>query len=148
MPSFEIQSGLGRRWASATFEQINGSPGLGFCRLNFNLSLHVEPATTETPDCLLDLRADLRVGNALLGLAAVSPQMLPIKPVNYGQDRSLGLGIDLDHPRLEALEAARNGKDLQLTFMVYSQLLTGSGETSWNTSSAGFVANQSTWAQV
>ena len=148
MPSFTIPSSAGRQWATATIEQINGQPGLGFFQLTLQLTLHVDAADDQSTEQLADLCADVRIGPRMLGRLTTPPQALPIRATTWGQESSVGLSIDLDLVRLEALEAARQGSDLQLSLMVYTRLISSSGDSRWSTSTAGYLVNQGMWVQV
>ncbi|MGH7723222.1 MAG: hypothetical protein ACRENL_10410 [Candidatus Dormibacteria bacterium] len=145
----------GRRWASATIDQLSGGAGLGFYHLYLNLTLQVEaasesndPAFRNTLYTLTDLRAEIRLGNGLVGMATASPQSLPVTPVNFTLDRSIQLRMELDRSRLEAIEAARGGKDMQLAIMFYAQMTDPSGTARWETQNAGHLLTQSTWTQI
>ncbi|MGH7722094.1 MAG: hypothetical protein ACRENL_04560 [Candidatus Dormibacteria bacterium] len=155
MTSFDIRGVQGRRWAHVTIDQLSGGPGLGFYQLYLNLTLHVEaaaetndPAFRNTPYTLTDLTADLRLGSGLVGSATASPQNLPVAPVDWTQDRSVQLRMELDRLRLEAIESARGGKDMQLALMFWVQLTDPSGTVHWQQENVSHLLTQSAWVQI
>ena len=76
-------------------------------QLTLQLTLHVDAADDQSTEQLADLCADVRIGPRMLGRLTTPPQALPIRATTWGQESSVGLSIDLDLVRLEALEAAR-----------------------------------------
>jgi hypothetical protein len=150
MPSFELTGNGGRRWASFTIQHVNGGAGLGFSFLNFNLDMHLSAITgtgSAPANALLDMRADVRAGNGLLGTAVATPYNLPIRQRDYEQTSSITLTLQMDRSRLEAMETVRLGRDVQLALNVFAQTDDGAGPQ-WQTATSGHVLTQSDWGQA
>lgn len=152
--NFDIRGVQGRRWASVTISDLTGGAGLGYFQLNLNLNLHVEaasdsndPSSANTPFSLTALLAEIRLGPSLLGVATATQQSVPVIPHSFTSDPTVQLRLDLDRRRLEAIEAARDGKDMSLALMIYAQLTDSAGPPRWETQTAAYVVSQSTWVQ-
>ena len=154
--SVDITSNAGRRWGTVAVESVSGQRAVGFSRLLIGLKLPVSTRPSGSPDdvpfeTLAAMPVELMVGGpggGYVGRSEPFPAQLPIEDALYDFDRHLQLAFDLDRLRLEAIENARNGSDLTLTFNLFPALLNRIGQTRQTSQQLVYLIDQSRWLKV
>lgn len=147
-PSFNLTASTGRTWAEVSLVDVRGGNGLGFHRLSFDFKLHIDGADQTTAERLIMLFADVTVGAKPLGRATAVPYQLPIRVVAWSTASQVALEMDLERSRLEAVEAVRNGGDLQVNLMVYTTLEGPNGDTRLQSQQMSHSINQGVWVHI
>jgi hypothetical protein len=110
-----------RTWGKGTVTHVAGQRALGFYRLMLQLTINVHPLSDGIQYKLTGFSGDTTAQNRLLGSLLVTAHMFPLTAqAGWVSSQTLGLYIDLDRARLEALEEVRAGGDLQVS-MQYAQ---------------------------
>jgi hypothetical protein len=139
----------GGSFGRVTVSRVTGAPGIGFFRLGVTVDIIVEPAggSSGAPDLprLAELLAEVRIAGRPAGRFEPMPGYLPV--VSYAartNEAHIELTCDLDRARIEAIEAARGGRDLALDVWFNGRF--GDGQAFSN--QEPFVVNQGVWVDV
>lgn len=132
--------------ARARVAGIRGARGLGFFRLEVNVELNYTPRQDDP--MLFPLLGTLHVNNQELGrLSAYGCEFFQTTPQDYPDSHVLY--ADLDHPRVQALEAIRNGGSLTFEVRIGGQVFSKQyGFCSLQIATESHSLNQSSWLEV
>jgi hypothetical protein len=137
----------GDTFGTGSISRLSGEPGMGFFRLNVNIDLVIEPAGGQQEVLeLADLLATARIGARPLGaFTSTGLGYFPVRsyPARV-QRQSIVLACDLDRVRLEAIETARNGGNVQFTFSFQGRFRDGSTFSA----DEAYEVNQGVWVDV
>lgn len=75
-------------------------------------------------------------------------QQLPISPASYGISAQVTLEVDLDCWRLEAVEAVRNGGDLQLLMVMHAIVEDHASNRRVHQQGLNHTINQGVWVRI
>ena len=125
---------------------MSGSSGIGFFRLVANLEFTFTSRDDDVT--LFPLTGRLAVGNRNVGhLFSPAAELTKAAPRDYPDTKVLY--IDLDRPRIDALEAIRNGGALTLDVHVAGQVISNQhGLCSLRDASDSYQLNQTGWIDI
>ena len=148
----------GREFAKATDLRIWGGEGLGIHRLFVTFNLHLaalQPGQSAViAECDGDAVVSGRGGQErYLGRLRVVDGPVWIESTEYPRDNQLTLELELDRPRLEAVEGIRLGGDLSFTFRLrlrreWQQVEPPKSAVQVHDERLTYRANQSTWIEA
>jgi len=148
--AFMLSGPGGSTFGWAAIARVNGGRGLGFFRLGVVVDIRTEPSGTSPgapePPRLTELVGEIRISGCSVGrFTPIQPGYLPVEsyPARTNQ-RQIELTCDLDRARIQAIEAARGGGNLQLD--VWLSWRFDDGQVSSN--QEGFIVNQGVWIEV
>jgi hypothetical protein len=147
--SIPLPAGGGRRFGTGSISRLRGEQALGFYRLNMTIDFVVEPAgsaTEQDPPALTELVAEARIGGRFLGrFVPAETGSLPLRSYpGHSNQSSVTLTCELDRSRVEAIEEARAGGNLQLDVRIQGRFSDG---TSFQGDEQHTV-NQGVWVEV
>lgn len=114
--------------AQGSMVGIDGSDGLGFFRLRFLVDLLGSRDAVEKDISLVELCADVHLGNKLFGRARSRSTDLPTR-LPPGAMRQIALEMDASPWQMEALERLRDGGDLTFTLWLSGSTASPEGLT-------------------
>ena len=118
----------GQILADVSVDSILGQPAVGFGRLLIALGLQVRDRRLAERPTLVDVGGELLVRDAAGTLHYLGRLQATLPPIaiEIGPSVALvGLEVELDHARLDALELLRQGNDLTLELTVRARLAVG-----------------------
>ena len=149
--TFQINSprGGGASFGTGSVSSIGGDRGLGFFRLNLTVEFVIEPSGNSGGQSglpqLTELIAEVRVNSGLIGRFTTMPGYLPIQSYPERSNRaSVPLTCDLDRARIEAIEGARAGGNLELAIYFNARFDNGHAISF----SESYPVNQGVWIDV
>lgn len=112
-----------RRFATLDWTSLNGSQGLGICRLYAQIRITTDPTPEAETIGLVDISGLLRVSgknekNQHVGYIRRPGTNKPITTYAHGSEHSINFEMELENRRLDAIEEIRKGGDLEFAMNV------------------------------
>ena len=113
--SISIETPSGHRLAEARRVSVHGLLGVGGYTLVINLHLSVMAPTTETWLSNLSIRVDWGDNQQRMIGTGIRDQAQPVRLSQYNNEATMGFRLLLSPTQIEAIEALRNGGNLNFS---------------------------------
>lgn len=145
--SISIEHPNGRRLAEARRIGVHGLPGVGGYTLVVNLHLSVFPPGSDTYLRDLAVRVDWGDNQQRMIGTGAPDQAQPVRISKYDNEKLLCFRMLLSPSQIEAIEALRNGGDINLSIWISGSVFQD-GSTSSIQQQGAFTVRQQEWIEV
>jgi hypothetical protein len=145
--SISIEQPSGHRLAEVRRIRVHGLPGVGGYTLVINLQLSVTAPATDSYLSNLSIRVDWGDNQQRMIGTGVPDQAQPIRLTQYSNEATISFRLLLSPTQIEAIEALRNGGDINLSIWLRGNVFRDSN--SYTIQQQGtFPVSQQEWVEA